>query len=134
MKEIDELRVLLVGDEDALASLKIIDELLVAAEANAVRIESMQRILKLHMKQGRHCPFCNKGSEGHSSACYARKTTGFNMLEEHEATIRENDELRHALAPHLSEPAQEVLRSRPYRSLRDRLRHREATEVHRRDA
>lgn len=125
MKEIEQLRAVVGDDETAQFALKVIEELLVVAEANAVRLESMRAVVDGQQPRGTRCPFCHR-ARGHAETCYLRSGTGFDLLAEHEATLRENDELRRALAPHLGKTAQAVLTGKPYEGIKARFRRRHA--------
>jgi len=99
-----------------------LEEALMATEAVLSRMQSIERSVDaMYFKRGDPCPFCHHSSV-HAQTCYMRATTGWDLLSEHEATLRENDELRQALAVHLPNSAREVLQGKGYCGLKQRAR------------
>jgi len=99
-----------------------IEEALTTTAVITARIQSIERAIDIcFFKRGDPCPLCSRKSK-HSPTCYARASTGWDLLAEHEATLHENDELRSALAKHLPHNGKMVLSGGKYRSLKDRAR------------
>jgi hypothetical protein len=102
-----------------------IEEKILAGAAANVRLQSLQVAVDArYLKKSLPCPVCNRLGV-HTESCYLAAATGWNLLNEHEAVVNENNELRAALARHLPHNGKLVKPGRL--SLRDRARlHREA--------
>ena len=99
-----------------------IEEALATTEATKARVQSLERLVDMrYFKQGEACPFCHWNAK-HSTTCYLRDSTGWDLLAEHEATLHENDELRQALAVHLPHNGKMVLSGGKYRGIKARAR------------
>jgi hypothetical protein len=100
---------------------QIESEMLEGAAA-VLALGSLQQMIDVRFfGHSRPCPICAQ-HKTHATTCYVRKATGWDLLDETEATIRENDELRRALARHLPHNGKTILAGQPYRSLKDRAR------------
>lgn len=99
-----------------------IEEALLTTASITARMQSLEQAVGgRYFKRGEPCPICNQMSK-HSSTCYLRPSTGWDLLTEHEATLHENDELRAALAQHLPHNGKMILSGRPYVGLKQRAR------------
>jgi hypothetical protein len=99
-----------------------IEEALLSTAAITARMQSAEQSVDArYFKRGEPCPLCHHNSK-HSQTCYLRSSTGWDLLAEHEATLNENDELRHALAQHLPHNGKMVLSGGQYKSLKARAR------------
>lgn len=99
-----------------------VEELEVENKALSVQLASIRSLCEAGWPRGEPCRLCNR-VKTHSDVCYVRMSSGYDLLNEHEATLRENDELRMALAARL--PAvnrDKLLSGERYLSLRSRLK------------
>lgn len=97
------------------------EEAEIEARAVKVHLASIQRMCEARWVRGDPCPLCNQLGH-HSGSCYARSSIGYDLLNEHDATVRENDSLRAALAAKLPVNGKHILAGGKYVSLRDRVR------------
>jgi len=91
--------------------------------AASVQLAALQRVCEHGWQRGDACRVC-QGMHHHSDTCYVRTGTGYDLLAEHEATLRENDELRAALAKRLPVNGKKIMEGRTYRGLGKRIRDR----------
>lgn len=90
------------------------------AEALATQVASIRALCESGWPRGEPCRFCKKVGS-HSEVCYVRGSAGYDLLNEHEATLRENAELRAALAAKLPVNGKHLLSGERYVSLRQRV-------------
>lgn len=83
--------------------------------------ESLRRLIEQEMRRGVPCRICGHTGK-HARTCYALSSTGYDLLNEHEDTLRENAELRQALAVHLPVNGHHIRVGGQYKSHRQRLR------------
>lgn len=88
--------------------------------ALTIQIESIRKVCEAGWAHGEPCRLCTRIGR-HSDTCYIRTSTGFDLLDEHEATVRENDELRAALAARLPVNGERLLAGSPHLSLRAKM-------------
>lgn len=89
--------------------------------AASVQLAALQRVCEHGWQRSEPCRMCN-GLHRHSDTCYVRTGTGYDLLAEHEATLRENEELRAALAKRLPVNGKKIMEGQTYRSLGRRVR------------
>lgn len=92
-----------------------------AFNALALQFASLKRVCEAGWARGEPCRFC-QGVRKHADTCYVKSGTGFDLLCEHEATVRENDELRVALAARLPVNGKHILAGQKHMTLRQRAR------------
>lgn len=99
------------------------DEADIRTENGALKVQlaSIRKLCEVGWPRGEPCRLC-KGIGQHTPNCYVRGSVGYDLLEEHETTLRENDQLRAALAQHLPINGKNIVRGGNYRSVRDRAR------------
>jgi len=90
------------------------------AAALASQLASIRALCESGWPRGEPCRFCKKIGH-HSEVCYIRGSAGYDLLNEHEATLRENAELRAALAAKLPTNGKHLLSGEKYVSLRQRV-------------
>lgn len=93
------------------------------ADASATQLASIQRVCEAGWHRGEPCRMCQRVGK-HADTCYVRAGTGYDLLCEHEATVRENDELRAALAVRLPVNGKHILAGQQHKGLRQRARER----------
>lgn len=86
-----------------------------------VQLASIRKLCEAGWPRGEPCRLC-KAIGHHTPNCYVRGSVGYDLLQEHETTLRENDQLRAALAQHLPVNGKNIVRGGAYRSIRDRAR------------
>jgi hypothetical protein len=91
------------------------------AQALKVQLASIRKLCESGWPRGEPCRLC-KQVGSHTPNCYVRASVGYDLLAEHEATLRENDQLRAALAQHLPVNGKHITTGGKFRSLRDRAR------------
>lgn len=110
------------GVLDTLApQVKQLQEAVTKHTAASVQLAALQRVCEHGWQRGEPCRVC-QGIRRHADTCYVRAGTGYDLLAEHEATLRENDELRVALAKRLPVNGKKIMEGRAYRSLGKRIR------------
>jgi len=98
-------------------------EVVIERDANKVVVQSLRKLADHEMRTGKRCRVCGHAPR-HAGTCYLLASTGYDLLNEHEATLRENSELRAALAKHLPVNGKQIVAGASYRSHRTRLRER----------
>lgn len=130
MSTVDQLREALaalphVSDEELAtvsALLNKVEHENITGAAAVVSLQSARQAVEhLYIKRGEKCPLCHRTYK-HAGTCYLRGAVGWDLLEEHEATLRENDQLRAALAQHLPHNGKLIRAGGKYRSLKERAR------------
>jgi len=127
MRGVTALRELLAElpvSEELLAPLaSVVNELeerVTVGAAALVQLQSLKEIIDArYFKRGEPCPMCT-GPGKHTTSCYVPLSAGWDLLNEHEAIVRENNELRAALALHLPHNGKLIKAGRM--SLKDRAR------------
>lgn len=108
------------------------DSLQTECDALRIRCASIQKVCEAGWPRGEPCRICRHVGR-HTDTCYVRFGTGYDLLEEHEACRRENDELRAALASHMPVNGKHILAGQKVKSLRSKMRdrflHREPPEM-----
>ena len=94
-------------------------ELEIQVKAMATQLASIRSVCEAGWNRGDPCRLCNHIG-AHAQTCYIRTSVGYDLLEEHEATLRENAELRAALAARLPVNGARILGGKKYLSLRAR--------------
>ena len=89
----------------------------ITVNALSVQLASIRKLCEAGWMRGEPCPLCKRLGV-HSDVCYARTATGYDLLEEHAATLRENHDLRVALAQRLPVNGERILAGGKYQSLR----------------
>lgn len=95
------------------------DDLALRVQALEVLLASIRKVCEAGWRVGEPCRLCGRIGR-HSETCYTLKATGFDLLEEHDATVRENDSLRAALAAKLPVNGHHIKSGATYKSLRER--------------
>lgn len=96
------------------------DESKLRADAALSQVASIRALCEAGWPRKEPCRLC-KGVGTHSAVCYVRGSAGYDLLNEHEATLRENDELRAALATKMPVNGKHILSGEKYVSLRQRV-------------
>ncbi len=100
---------------------KVEQENTTGAAAQAALQSARGIVEQIYLKRGDACPLC-RSVRKHSPNCYLRGSGGWDLLGEHEATLKENDELRAALARYLPHNGAAIRSGGRYRSLKDQAR------------
>ncbi len=127
MRGVGTLRALLaempVSDEQLAPIATLVNKLeekLTVGAAALVQLQSLREVVDARFfKRGEPCPMCT-GPGKHTTSCYVPLSAGWDLLNEHEAIVRENNELRAALALHLPHNGKLIQAGRM--SLKDRAR------------
>lgn len=90
-------------------------------KALKAQLASVRKLCEAGWPRCEPCRLCT-GVGTHADTCYVRASTGYDLLEEHETTVRDNERFRAALAQFLPHQAKHIIRGGVYRSLRDRAR------------
>lgn len=91
----------------------------VERDALRIHIQTLRALCDREMERGLRCRLCGQ-KVVHSDTCMTRASTGYDLLQEHEDTVHENDELRAMLAKHMPR-GQEILAGAKPSSARARL-------------
>lgn len=92
--------------------------LVTESKALKSQLASIRKLCEAGWPRGEACRLC-KQVGSHTQNCYVRNSVGYDLLEEHEETVRENERLRAALAPHLPVVGKHLLQGGQVRSPRD---------------
>lgn len=130
MNTVDQIREALsalphVSDEELAAVSTLLNKVEQENVIGAAAVTSLQSARKIvehrYLKRGEKCPLCHRERK-HAATCYLCGAVGWDLLDEHEATLRENDHLRAALAQHLPHNGKMIRAGGTYRSLKERAR------------
>lgn len=89
-------------------------------QALSTQLASIRALCEAGWPRGEPCRLCRR-TGSHSEVCYVRAGAGYDLLEEHESTLRENAELRAALAAKMPVNGKHILSGEKYVSLRARV-------------